>query len=104
MILGTNANLWEWLVVPFGLQNAPPYFQRRMDQVLRYLPFCRRYIDDIIVWTATLEVCLEHVATVFKRLRENGLKVHPGKCVFEVESIDSLGHHISAGSPQPQQD
>ena len=47
--LGANIILWEWLVVPFGLKNAPPYFQRRMDQILQDLPFCRCYIDDIVI-------------------------------------------------------
>ena len=98
---GANMILWEWLVVPFGLKNAPPYFQRRMDQVLQDLPFCRCYIDDIIVWSSSLR---EHLEQVFRRLREFGLKVHPGKCVFGAESIDFFGHHISAGSLQPQQD
>ena len=46
---GANRQLWEWLVVPFGLKNAPPYFQRRMDEVLWGLPFVRCYIDDIVV-------------------------------------------------------
>ena len=41
---GANRVLWEWLVVPFGLKNAPPYFQRRMDEVLRGLPFVRCYV------------------------------------------------------------
>ena len=48
---GANIILWEWLVVPFGLKNAPPYFQRRMDEVLKDLPFCRCCIDDIIIWS-----------------------------------------------------
>ena len=46
---GANRMLWEWLVVPFGLKNVPPYFQRRMDQVLQGLDYCRCYIDDIVV-------------------------------------------------------
>ena len=48
---GANRILWEWLVLPFGLKNAPPYFQRRMDHILRDLRFCRCYIDDIIIWS-----------------------------------------------------
>ena len=41
---------------------------------------------------------------VFQRLREAGLKVHPGKCVFGADSIDFLGHRISANKLEPQQD
>ena len=86
--------LWEWLVVPFGLKNAPPYFRRRMDYILRALPFCRCYIDDIIISSRSVEEHLLHLEEVFKSLREAGLNVHPGKCVFGTDNIDFLGHHI----------
>ena len=95
---GANRILWEWLVVPFGLKNAPPYFQKRMDHNVRDLRFYRCYIDDIIIWSNNLTENLEHLREVFKRLREAGLKVHPGKCVFGSDSIDFLGHRISANS------
>ena len=52
---GANRVLWEWQAVPFGLKNAPPYFQRPMDQVLHDQPSCRCYIDDIIIWSRTVE-------------------------------------------------
>ena len=62
---GANRVLWEWLVVPFGLKNAPPYFQRRMDEVLRGLPFVQCYIDDIVIWSNTLEEHLQHLEQIF---------------------------------------
>ena len=101
---GANRMLWEGLVVPFGPRNAPPYFQRRMDQVLQGLSYCRCYIDDIVIWSSSFEEHLGHLIEIFQRLRDVGLKVHPGKCVFGTTSIDFLGHHISKGSLQPQQD
>ena len=99
---GANRMLWEWLVVLFGLKNAPPYFQRRMDQVLQGLYYCRCHIDDIVVWSSSFEDHLRHLIEIFQRLRDVGLKVHPSKCVFGTTSIDFLGHHISEGSLQPQ--
>jgi len=45
---GSN-KLWEWLVMPFGLKNAPIFFQRIMDQVLERADFLKCYIDDILV-------------------------------------------------------
>ena len=96
--------MWEWLVVPFELKNAPPYFQRQMNHILRDLPFCRCYIDDIIVWSKSTGEHIQHLEEIFKRLREAGLKVHPGKCVFGADSIDFLGHRISANSLQPQEE
>ena len=75
-----------------------------MDHILRDLKFCRCYIDDIIIWSWSVEEHVKHLKEVFRRLREAGLKVHPGKCVFGADSIDFLGHHISAKSLQPQED
>ena len=59
-------------MAPFGLKNAPPYFQRRMDQVLKDLHFARCYIDDIVVWRKSVEEHVEHLSQVFQRLREAG--------------------------------
>ena len=101
---GANRILWEWLVLPFGLENAPPYFQRQMDHILRDLPFCRCYIDNIVIWSRNVEEHLGHLKVVLERLRQAGLKVHPGKCVFGADSIDFLGHRISANKLEPQQD
>ena len=91
-------------MVPFDLKNAPPYFQRRMDEVLKDLSFCRCYIHDIIIWSTTVEEHIQHLQIVFGRLRDAGLKVHPGKCVFGADNIDFLGHRISADKLEPQQD
>ena len=101
---GEIRHLRKWLVVPFGLKNAPPHFQRRMDEVLRGLPFVRCYIDDIVVWSNTLEEHIQHLQQVFKRPREAGLKVHPGKCVFAADSIDFPRHRIFAEKVEPQMD
>ena len=101
---GAQRILWEWCVVPFGLKNTPSYFQKQMDNVLINLPFSRCYIDDIVIWSDTIEQHMTHLTQVFKRLREAGLKVHPGKCVFAVDKIDFLGHSISAEGLSPQEE
>ena len=75
-----------------------------MDKVLINLPFARCYIDDIVIWSTTLEQHLIHPSEVFNRLRKAGLKVHPGKCVFAVDKIDFLGHCISAERLRPQEE
>ena len=99
---GAQRMLWEWCVVPFGLKNAPSYFQRQMDKVLAGLPFARCYIDDILIWSSNLKEHLMHLSAVFARLKDAHLKVHPGKCQFAVDSIDFLGHHVSAAGLSPQ--
>ena len=101
---GTQRVLWEWCVVPFGLKNAPPYFQKQMDKVLINLPFARCYIDDIVIWSSNMEDHLKHLTAVFARLRVAGLKVHPGKCVFAIDKIDFLGHCVSAEGLSPQEE
>jgi hypothetical protein len=45
---GSN-KMWEWLVMPFGLKNAPVFFQQVMDQVLEGVDFLKCYIDDVLV-------------------------------------------------------
>ena len=75
-----------------------------MDEVLKDLPFCGCYIDDIIIWSTTLEEHLRHLKVVFDRLRKAGLKVHQRTCVFGADSINFLGHRISADKLEPQQD
>ena len=91
-------------MVPFGLKNAPPYFQKQMDKVLINMPFARCHIDDIVIWSTNLEEHLKHLSPVFARSRQAGLKVHPGKCVFAVNQIDFLGHCVSAEGLSPQQE
>ena len=101
---GAHRILWEWCVVPFGLKNAPPYFQRQMDKVLINMSFARCYIDDIVVWSENLQDHLKHLSAVFDRLRKAGLKVHPGKCEFALDKINFLGHCVSAEGLSPQQE
>ena len=89
-------------MVPFGLKNAPPFFQRLMDHVSVGLPFSRCYIDDIIIWLSSFAEHLEHLEIVFKRLREWGLKIQPGKCLFGAKKVDFLGHRVNRFGIRPQ--
>ena len=67
------------------------------------LDFARCYIDDIIVYSATVEEHQSHLQQVFERLREHGLKLHPGKCKFFHDQIEYLGHTIYPGGLGVQQ-
>jgi hypothetical protein len=90
---GSN-KLWEWLVMPFGLKNAPIFFQRVMDQVFEGADFLKRYIDDVLVHSKGLLQYLVHLEELFKRLHEVNMKIHPKKCEFAVTSVVYLGHKI----------
>ena len=104
----TMSGLYEFKVMPFGLCNAPATFQRLMQKVLSGLgsgdPFCEVFIDDIIVFSDTIEEHLEHLRMLFARLRRIGLKLHPGKCTFARREVLYLGHVISAEGigPNPE--
>ena len=92
----TSEGVFEWTVMPFGLQNAPATFQKFMDGMFEDLDFVRVYIDDIIVASATLEQHLSHLEKVFQRIEENGLTLKRGKCDFMKDSIKLLGYYVSA--------
>ena len=97
----TPFGLFEFLRMPFGLKNAAQTFQRLMDAVVRDLPFLFVYLDDILVASGSREQHVQHLETLFERLQQHGLAIHPGKCQFGRSVIDFLGHRISAAGAVP---
>ena len=73
---------YEFLMVPFGLAQAPAYFQLLMNKVLKGLKFAMTYLDNIIIFSQDESQHLEHLEIVFSRLREAGLKMKRSKCDF----------------------
>ena len=86
---------YEFLMVPFGLAQAPAYFQLLMNKVLKGLKFAMTYLDDIIIFSQDELQHLEHLETVFSHLREAGLKMKRSKHDFFKSEIHYLGHLIS---------
>ena len=96
----TRYGLYEWMVTPFGLANAPSTFQRYVNWALRdYLDeFCSAYVDDILIFTSgSLKLHREQVKKVLGRLQKAGLHLDIDKCEFEVTSTKYLGFIIEAG-------
>ena len=91
----TPLGLYEWVVMPMGLINAPASFQRVMTEIFKDLPFVQVYMDDIVVHSPTKQQHQDHLRQVFQRLRDNELKLNPQKCTFHVSAIDFLGFHVS---------
>ena len=79
---GPHGSKYQFNRCPFGLSQAPAYFQRLVHEVLRGLPFAFGYLDDILIFSSGVEVHLEHLRKVFLRLREAKLKLKASKCSF----------------------
>jgi hypothetical protein len=93
----THDGLYDFLVMAFGLCNAPAMFQALMNDVLR--PFLRRFVlvffDDILIYSKTWADHLRHLRDVFSELRRQRLFVKHTKCAFGVTSVVYLGLVIS---------
>ncbi|QED42786.1 ORF3 [Agave badnavirus A] len=87
--------LYEWLVMPFGLKNAPAIFQRKMDQCFKGMEdFTAVYIDDILVFSETPEAHARHLTQVLQVCEKEGLILSPTKMKIGVSTIDFLGATI----------
>jgi hypothetical protein len=94
----THQGHYEFLVMPFGLSNAPAMFQALMNDVLR--PYLRRFVlvffDDILIYSSSWAEHLQHVGVVLHALRVHRLHLKRSKCSFGASSVAYLGHVISA--------
>lgn len=95
--------LWEWITMPFGLRNASLFFQMLVDFELAGLPFVRCYIDDILIFSSSMQEHYQHVKVVLQKLLECGLRAHPKKCKFGYRKISYLRHVIKPGQIEPQE-
>ena len=95
----TRYGSYEFLVMPFGLTNAPATFCTLMNKIFH--PFLDKfvvvYLDDIVIYSNTLEEHLDHLRKVFRLLRQNELYVKKKKCSFAIGEVGFLGHRIRDG-------
>jgi hypothetical protein len=93
----TRYGLYEYLVISFGLTNAPAYFMYLMNSV--FMPeldkFVMVFIDDILIYSKTKEDHTNHLHIVLQRLRDHRLYAKFSKCEFWLDSVKFLGHTIS---------
>jgi hypothetical protein len=97
----TNRGLFEPLVMFFGLINSPATFQTMMNDIFRDLVaegVVVVYLDDILIFTETMEQHREVTRRVLRLLEENQLFLKPDKCEFEQTKVEYLGAVISHNS------
>ena len=93
---------WQFKGTPFGLSQAPAYFQLLIDKVLMGCgEFAIGYLDDIIIFSKNEEDHLHHLEEILSRLQHFGLKMKREKCAFFKQYIQYLGHLISKVGLEP---
>jgi len=99
----TSQGHYEFNRMPFGLTNAPATFQRLMNNILQPVihKFALVYLDDVIIYSKTIDDHIEHIQRVLNLLREGGLKIKLSKCLFLQKSVKYLGHIISEDGLRP---
>ncbi|XP_072087072.1 uncharacterized protein [Arachis hypogaea] len=93
----THQGHYEWLVMSFGLTNAPATFQHLMNDIFQ--PFLRKFVlvffDDILIYSPSTSHYLAHLEIVLQTLQKESFFAKMSKCVFSVSKIDYLGHTIT---------
>ncbi|GBG75331.1 hypothetical protein CBR_g19964 [Chara braunii] len=100
----TRDGLYEFIVMPFGLTNAPATFQWLMDKVLRHQlnRFVVVYLDDILIFSKSMDEHIKHLEEVLQVLKEAQLHVNLEKSEFGRDSVIYLGHRLSANGLEPE--
>ncbi|KAJ1595875.1 hypothetical protein NDA14_005688 [Ustilago hordei] len=93
---GTQLGLYEYLVMPFGLANAPAHFQSFINDIFQDIigVYVVVYLDDFLIFSDTEEVHVKHVTEVLTCLRSNRLFAKLSKCEFHTKTVEFLGYII----------
>ena len=97
----TPFGMFEYLKMPFGLKNSGATFQRLMHKVLDGLSYVFVYLDDILIFSKSMEEHEMHLDAVLRRLHESHLVLRSEKCIFGVKEIEFLGHLVTVDGIRP---
>lgn len=93
---------YEWNVVPFGLKNGPSEFQNIMNNIFNpFSHFTIVYIDDVLIYSNSIEEHWKHLNSFFNTVKTNGLVLSPSKCSLFQTRVRFLGHTIQYGKIKP---
>lgn len=99
----THHSHYEFLIMPFGLCNAPSSFQATMNST--FGPYLRKFIiiffDDILIYSKTFSEHLKHLKTTFEVLSINQFFLKLTKCSFATSQVEYLGHIVSRRRVEP---
>lgn len=95
---------FEFVRMPFGLTNAPATFQRVMDSLFGEFigKYCLVYMDDIIVFSSSLQEHIQHLRNIFQRILRANLKLQINKSDFLRKEIEYLGHVVAQEGVKPK--
>ena len=102
----TQDGLYQFEVLPMGLMNAPPIFQRVMNNIIGYKrwDYVIIYLDDILIFSRSFNDHMVHLQEVFNVLNEHQFTLNPNKCSVANQSIDFLSHTITKDAIVPAKD
>lgn len=99
----TDTGHFEFLRMPFGLKNSPATFQRVMNKIFQGLinNEVLIYMDDILIFSKSLQEHYDKLSKVFNRLQKSNLKIEPSKCHFLMKEVHYLGHTLTESGIRP---
>ncbi|CAF1433061.1 unnamed protein product [Rotaria sp. Silwood1] len=102
----TQDGLYQFEVLPMGLMNAPPTFQRIMNNIIGYKrwDYILVYLDDILVFSKSFDNHIKHLQELFDILAEHQFTLNPSKCSIAKQSIEFLSHTITKDSIIPSKE
>ena len=91
-------NLYQFTRVPFGISQGSSVCSRLLEKIFHDIKFkfVYHYLDDIVIYSESMDQHLHHLREVLSRLKKAGLTVNPSKVNFAVKQFSFLGHIVSA--------